>query len=417
MTRLSVRRGAVGGIVLLLGLLAVVALAAPAGALTARFTIDGDAAYTRSLRVTVGDGGWTPFFRPAVVVWDGGSIIEGHGATTGHEFPAQTLAVLPHAAESYVSSTGGARIADMLVDAPFEVDPHYRANADLDLCVVLAGGADLYHEITAAEVYQSLKLYCAERRAAGFRVVVLSVLPRNDTWTFEPARLAFNAMLRDTWDEFADGFADIAADPRIGDAGDNLNHQFYASDALHPNAAGCAVMAGIAAPVLEEQPWRSSRCEMHLREAGGEWGPWRPYGVATTVFLAEGEGPHVIEAEYRLDGGAPIGVYDDIFVDTVRPEPQALRDVAARRGRLVRLPFRVDDAQPCGSTCTVTVTVTTRAGRVLRTFVRRLVPVGVNTSVTFTGGLGRGGYRYVVSARDAAGNPTLAPDSARLSVR
>ena len=61
--------------------------------------------------------------------------------------------------------------------------------------------------------------------------------------------------------------------------------------------------------------------------------------------------------------------------------------------------------------------MTTRAGRVLRTFVRRLVPVGVDTSVTFTGGLGRGGYRYVVSARDAAGNLTLAPDSARLSVR
>ena len=196
MTRLSLRRGAVGGIVLLLGLLAVVAVAAPAGALTARFTLDGDATFARSLRVTAGDGGWTPFFRPAVVVWDGGSIIEGHGATTGHEFPAQTLAVLPHAAESYVSSTGGARIADMLVDAPFEVDTHYRANADLDLCVVLAGGADLYHELTAAEVYQSLKLYCAERRAAGFRVVVLSVLPRNDSRMFEPARLAFNAMLR-----------------------------------------------------------------------------------------------------------------------------------------------------------------------------------------------------------------------------
>ena len=62
-------------------------------------------------------------------------------------------------------------------------------------------------------------------------MVVLSVLPRNDSLTFEPARLAFNAMLGDDWDEFADGFADIAADPRIGDVGDNLDRQFYASDA------------------------------------------------------------------------------------------------------------------------------------------------------------------------------------------
>ena len=141
--------------------------------------------------------------------------------------------------------------------------------------------------------------------------------------TFEASRLAYNTLLRDTWPQFADGLADIASDPRIGDAGDNLDQQFYRSDGLHPSNAGYAVMAGVTAPVLEEQPWLSSRCELRLREADGEWGDWRPYAAATTLELPEGEGPRLVQAEYRLDGGAPVAVADEIFVDTVRPTPQS----------------------------------------------------------------------------------------------
>lgn len=396
--------------------LAVAALASPAGALSARFVLNDGATYTRRLEVTAGDGGFTPFFRPAVVVWDGGSIIDGHGADPGSEFSTQTLAVLPHVCESYVSSTGGAKIADMLAEAPVEVDARYRANADLDLCVVLAGGGDFRLGLTAADVYQSLKTYCSARREAGFRVVVLSVLPRAAPGSFEASRIAYNAMLRDTWAEFADGFADIAADPRIGDAGDELDQQFYRPDALHLTNAGNAVMAGVAASALEEQPWLSSRCQVRFREAGGVWGDWRPYAAKSTLVLTEGDGLHVVQAQYRLAGGSPVEVADDIFLDTVRPTPLALRDVVVRRGRLIKLPFRVDDAVPRGPTCTVTVAVTSRSGRVVRRFVRRLVPIGRATSIRFTG-LGRGRYQYVVSARDAAGNQQSAPGRARLTVR
>ena len=416
MRRSSSKRRHVAGIALALGLLTLAALASPAGALTARFTLNDGAAYSRLLSVKAGDGGYTPFFRPAVVVWDGGSIIAGHRADPGFEFPTQTLAVVPHVCVSHVSSTGGARIADMLADAPLEVDAWYRDEADLDLCVVLAGGGDFRKGLTAADVYQSLRTYCLQRRAAGFRVVVLSVLPGSGPVTFEASRLAFNALLRDTWPQFADGLADIAADPRIGDTGDNLDQQFYMPDALHPGNAGYAVMAAVTAPVLDEQPWRSSRCEIRLREAGGEWGDWRLYAAATTLELPEGEGPRQVEAEYRIDGGAPVTVADRIFVDTLPPSPVALGNVRARRGATVRLPFRIDDAQPCGPTCTATVRVTTSSGRVLRTFVRRLLPVGRTTSVAVRG-LGRGRYRYVVTARDTAGNPETVPGSARLTVR
>ena len=121
--------------------------------------------------------------------------------------------------------------------------------------------------------------------------------------TFEATRLAYDALLRSSWGEFADGLVDIAADGRIGDTGDNLDRQFYQSDAVHLTNAGNAVMASVAAPVLNAQPWLSSRCEMRLRDGAGEWGDWLPYAGARTLTSPAGEGLHVVGVEYRLDGG------------------------------------------------------------------------------------------------------------------
>ena len=411
------RRILVATAALFLALLAANALSPAAGALTARFVVNHGDTYTRWLRVEAGDGGWSPFFSPGVAVWDGGSIVSGHGADPGFEFPTQTLAVVPRVCKSYVSSTGGATIADMAIDALTDVDARYRATADLDVCIVLAGGGDFRHGALAADVYRALRTYCAERRAAGFHVVVLTVLPASDPVTFEAARLAFDAMLRDTWDGFADGLADIAADDRIGDTGDNLDRQFYRPDALHLNNAGNAVMATVAAPVLNGLPWRSARCEMRLRDGAGKWGDWLPYVASKTVTLTAGDGPRVVEAEYRLDGGEPVAVADEIFVDTVPPIPVALRDVVVRRGRLATLRYRVEDPAPCGPTAMVAVAVTTPAGRVLRRFVRRQALVGEALSVTFTCLLPKGSYRYVVAARDTAGNSQSVTGGARLTVR
>jgi hypothetical protein len=401
------------------GALAAVALAAAtsAAALTDRFSVNAGAEYTRTLRVSAGDAGWSPYFRPGVVVWDGGSIISGHRADPGYEFPAQTLAMVPRVVKSHVSVTASAKIAQMIDHAPGEVDARYSPYADLSLCVVLAGGGDFRNGASASSVYSEVKTYCRERREAGFSVVLLTVLPTNRPETFEATRLAYNAMVREHWETFADGLADIGADPRIGDTGDELDQQFYQSDALHLTNAGNSVMAAVTAPVIAAQPWRSALCELRMRDSSSEWGDWRPYTGASTVLLDEYEGLHVVEAEYRMDGGEPVAAWDEIFVDTVRPQPKALRAVSVRRGKRAALRYRVDDAHPCGPTCTAVITVTTPGGRALKTFVRRRVPVGMPGSILFTCRLPKGSYRYVVTARDNAGNPQLEPDTARLVVR
>jgi hypothetical protein len=415
--RRSVHRRVIVVAALALSLLALAAPVSPASTLTARFAVNDGEEYTRWLRVSAGDAGWSPFFTPAVVVWDGGSIVAGHGADAGYEFPVQTLSLVPKPCRTYVSSKGGARIADMIAEAPFDVDPRYREDADLNVCLVLAGGGDFRAGASAAEIYSAVRSYSNARRAAGFRVVVLTVLPSSEPLTFETTRLAYDSMLRDTWDEFADGLADIAGDDRIGETGDNLDLQFYGTDALHPNSTGCAVMATVTAPVLRGLPWTSDDCEVRMRDVAGEWGAWRPYTASSTMWLADVQGPHTVEAEYRIGGGEPLLVSDSIFVDTLRPVPVAVRDVAVRRGRRVALRYRVDDAVPCGPFATVVLTVTTPRGKVLKTWTRRLTPVGVSSALTFTCRLPKGSYRYVVAARDTAGNRHLTPGSARLTVR
>ena len=410
------RRRSAAFTALALALLALAA-ASPAVALGQRFAVNGGATYARNLRVSAGDAGWSPFFRPGVVVWDGGSIMAGNGADRGYEFPVQTLAVVPRVCRSFVSYTSGARIADMLADAPNEVDARYDARADLNLCLLLAGGGDFRDGRDAASLYAAVRTYCLERRAAGFRVIVLTVLPSDRSATFDALRLAYDAMLRDGWAEFADGLADIAADPRIGETGDELDRQFYNPDARHPNNAGNAVMAAVTAPVVSAQPWTSARCELRLRDRRGDWSAWRPYSAATTVPLGDYQGAHVVEAEYRLDGGQPVATSDAIFVDTVRPVPRALRHVVVRRGGKAVLRYRVDDAEPCGPICTAIVSITTAHGRVLKTFDRRRVRAGEAGTITFTCTLPKGSYRYVVTARDTARNRELVPGTARLTVR
>lgn len=388
-----------------------------AGALEPAFLVNGGAEYTRVTRVTAGDGGWSPFFGPGVVVWDGGSIVLGRGAEPAFRFPAQTLAMVPRTCESFISASASARIAAMITEGPVEVDARYRSDADLNVCVVLAGGGDFRAGLTAASVYESLRTYCEQRRAAGFRVIVLTVLPSHRTETFEATRLAFNAMVRDGWPDFADALADIGADPRIGDSGDEYNAQYYLTDQLHLTNAGNAVMAAVTAPVLEELPWTSRRCELRVRDAAGAWGEWLPWSAMTSVWLGDYQGEHVIEAEYRLDGGEPVAVADAIFLDDVRPVPRVLRDSAVRRGKTAVLRYRVDDAQPSGPTSAVVVKLKPRSGRILRTFVRQRVPVNAPVTVSFRCTLPKGSYRWVVRARDAAGNPEVAPAEGRLFVR
>ena len=100
--------------------------------------------------------------------------------------------------------------------------------------------------------YEHFRRYCAERRAAGWTVIALTVLPRAQSTlvaTFEADRSTINADIRTHWREFADGLADVAADHRIGEFGDQLNKKYF-RDGVHLTARGNVIVTAIVAAAV-----------------------------------------------------------------------------------------------------------------------------------------------------------------------
>lgn len=189
------------------------------------------------------------------LVADGNSITYGSGATSW----AVTIA-------TYIGTTwainnvavSAQTTLDMLSDAAADVDALYSTANTFNVSVCQEGMNHIYFNGTAAAVCGAIESYCGQRKAKGFRVVVTTIPPRGDfagTSTLPGAngaaqeaeylvrRDAVNVWLRANWRRFADGLADIAADARIGDAGDEANATYYQGDEVHPTTTGQSVYA------------------------------------------------------------------------------------------------------------------------------------------------------------------------------
>lgn len=191
--------------------------------------------------------------RPLNLVFDGDSLTTGTSSIGGAlSYPLQTETGLdPRTVSSYFG-VGGQTIAAMESDAATQIDPLISATKQNVLCA-WGGTNDLYYGATAATTQTRIQTYCANRRAAGWKVIVLTILPRSDAGTpanFETDRLAVNTWLRANYATFADGLADVAADTRIGDSGDEASTVYYSGDLVHLSGVGYRVVARIVQATL-----------------------------------------------------------------------------------------------------------------------------------------------------------------------
>lgn len=187
------------------------------------------------------------------LVFDGDSLTAGTGSSGGNTYPAQLITLLGGA--TYLPSNNvavaGQTMADMITDGAAQVDVLYRPELVFNICCAWGGTNDLVASVSAATTYSRIVTYCQARQAAGFRVVILTILPRTTgVGTFEADRQTVNANIRANWATFADALADVGTSTVIGEAGDNLNTTYYDTDGVHLNNTGYGVVAGIVAAAI-----------------------------------------------------------------------------------------------------------------------------------------------------------------------
>lgn len=194
-----------------------------------------------------------------ILVYDGDSLTEGNTAPNtfaANPYPRQVDAALTRRYASANFGVSGQTLAQMAADAAAQVDRLYSPASPVNALVVWGGTNDMVSvggNQTAATTHTRLADYCAARRAAGWAVHVLTCLPRSDAAApadFETKRQALNASIRANWATYADGLIDVAADTRIGDAGDELNTTYYTSDKVHLNETGYGVIAELVKAAL-----------------------------------------------------------------------------------------------------------------------------------------------------------------------
>jgi lysophospholipase L1-like esterase len=178
------------------------------------------------------------------VVFEGDSITYGFEATTPYPTICQTLMGLDQIANV---ATSGNTLTDMLSQAATEVDPLYDAGYDRNIAVLMAGRNDISDGRTSAQIYADIIAWCQGRRAAGFEVIIHTILPRVLELTYDPSgtQAAVNALIRANWATFADGLCDCASDSLMSPA----TYEYY-PHGIHPSDAGYAIIADWAASAI-----------------------------------------------------------------------------------------------------------------------------------------------------------------------
>lgn len=188
-----------------------------------------------------------------IVACAGDSMTAGLGLGPSETYPAQLQAAKGSGFRVVNRGVSARTVVDMTTAAPGEVDALARAVASptRSVCVLFGGRNDLVAGANDTTTYNRIVTYCQARRTAGWKVVMVTIPPTGGAdGNYETYRASVNASIRANLATFADAIADLAADPRMGDAGDNLDTTYY-RDPVHPSATGAGVIAGLVSAAID----------------------------------------------------------------------------------------------------------------------------------------------------------------------
>jgi hypothetical protein len=186
----------------------------------------------------------------AQILFDGNSLMLGVGARQENSLPFLVIAGLGDGYDWQNFAVPGEPTGQMQQTFG-KVDAQRHLTRSGSIVVAWEISNDLSLGATAEEAFDHYREYCLARRRAGFRVIAVTVLPRQSTNTpgYEERRLAVNQMLRDQFAVFAEGLIDVAAIPEIGSASSPSNKDLYADGTPYR----CRVPVGGRACVTRDQ--------------------------------------------------------------------------------------------------------------------------------------------------------------------
>ncbi len=172
-----------------------------------------------------------------LIVCDGDSLTLGSQSSSADKpYPALVKFILGSTKWTVTNlGVNSQSLVTCVANAAANVDSLYNAGNTTNICVLWAGTNDIQlNSRTAAQVYADTITYGQARQAAGWKVVVLTTLPRQNSAAFETTRQTLNASIRANWATFADALADVGNDAALGpNAAASTDLRYYAADQIH----------------------------------------------------------------------------------------------------------------------------------------------------------------------------------------
>ena len=192
--------------------------------------------------------GLAPQYIASTILFDGDSMTVGVNGLGWFGFSSLVPEQAPMPLRAYNTGVSGQTMQTLQTNYPTIIAPLYNAAAGQNFLVLLGGTNDAAAGAAAVTTWGYCQAYIAAAAATGWKVIVMTMLPRNSV---EPFRIIYNSLIRaGALAAGAVAICDIAANPQIGPAGANTNLTYYYSDQIHPNDLGHAIITSMLVGIL-----------------------------------------------------------------------------------------------------------------------------------------------------------------------
>jgi lysophospholipase L1-like esterase len=173
------------------------------------------------------------------IVADGNSYVQGNGYTPFSSYIMQQSPFTTNGATMANFGVGGQTTQQMLADQSSQVLSLYTSGR-ANILLVCEGGNDIYYHGDAAAAVAAMKNYCNNARAVGFRVIVTTTIPRDQTTAFGDNPTSYNAKLVAYNNGLIadNSFYDALIRPDLETIFSSYTAGGYDADKVHPNSTG-----------------------------------------------------------------------------------------------------------------------------------------------------------------------------------